>query len=134
MSPAVVVDCVRTAIGRSHPEHDGSHRQPALRQRPANDSASGACHPSRRREVHLVGGFEHMNHLPLGSEVDPNPKLFRHMSRAAVQMGLTAEHLARKFGISRATRTGSGVVFGLRRTESSFAPRKYVLSRSERRH
>jgi hypothetical protein len=35
---------------------------------------------------------------------------------------------------SDATRTGSGVVFGLRRTESSFAPRKYVLSRSERRH
>jgi hypothetical protein len=33
-----------------------------------------------------------------------------------------------------ATRTGAGVVFGQRRTESSFAPRKYVLSRSERRH
>jgi hypothetical protein len=37
-------------------------------------------------------------------------------------------------GFARVTATGAGVVFGQRRTESSFAPRKYVLSRSERRH
>ena len=163
MSPAVVVDCVRTAIGRSHPERGVFRRVrgdelaaaclAALVERTRIDPAEvedvllGCAKQTREQgmnvariaallaglppstaaatvnrlcgsglqtiqqaahaiqagaeNVHLVGGFEHMHHLPLGSEVDPNPKLFRQTSRAALQMGLTAEHLARKFAISR---------------------------------
>jgi acetyl-CoA acyltransferase len=52
-------------------------------------------------DVHIVGGLEHMLHLPLGREVAPNHKLYRHTSATALQMGMTAEHLAGKFKIDR---------------------------------
>lgn len=52
-------------------------------------------------EIVVVGGLEHMQHLPMGHAIDVNPKLFHRTSPAALKMGLTAEHLARKFGISR---------------------------------
>jgi acetyl-CoA acyltransferase len=163
MSSAVIVDCVRTAIGRSHAVR-GVFRQVrseqlaaaclrALIERAAIDPAAvedvvlGCARQTREQgmnvariaallaglpagtaavtvnrlcgsglqaiqqaahaiqagaeNVQLVGGVEHMHHLPLGSEIDPSPRLFRHMSRASLNMGLTAEHLSRKFGISR---------------------------------
>jgi hypothetical protein len=61
---------------------------------------------------------------------------FVGMSAAVMKhsLRLTASRRRRRFARCHAARTGSGVVFGPRQTESSFAPRKYVLSRSERRH
>jgi acetyl-CoA acyltransferase len=52
-------------------------------------------------DVHVVGGLEHMHHLPLGEGRDPNLRLFHRTSPAAFHMGLTAEYLARRHEITR---------------------------------
>jgi acetyl-CoA acyltransferase len=52
-------------------------------------------------DVHIVGGMEHMHHIPMDAGVDFNPKLFRATSRGALHMGYTAEFLAQAQGISR---------------------------------
>ena len=51
--------------------------------------------------VQVVGGLEHMHHLPMTHGADPNPKLFHRTSLAALNMGFTAEFLAMSQGISR---------------------------------
>jgi acetyl-CoA acyltransferase len=53
-------------------------------------------------EVFVVGGVEHMGHLPMTHGVDPNPAVSKHVAKAAGMMGLTAEVLAKMHGISRA--------------------------------
>jgi acetyl-CoA acyltransferase len=52
-------------------------------------------------DVFVVGGVEHMGHLPMTHGVDPNPALSKHVARASGMMGLTAEALARLHGITR---------------------------------
>jgi acetyl-CoA acyltransferase len=52
-------------------------------------------------EVFVVGGVEHMGHLPMTYGVDPNPALSKYAAKAAGMMGLTAEVLAKLHGISR---------------------------------
>lgn len=53
---------------------------------------AGAC---------LIGGVEHMGHVPMNHGVDFHPGLGKTVARAAGMMGLTAEMLARKYQISR---------------------------------
>lgn len=163
MKTAVVVDCVRTPIGRAHPRR-GLFRDVrsddlavtcvnALIQRTGIDPsevedvvmgntqqtgeqglnagrsialmaglpmhAGGAtvnrlCGSSLQalnqavhaiqsgaEDVHVVGGFEHMHHLPMDHGVNLNPKLFRRTSKGALMMGVTAEFLAQTQPISR---------------------------------
>jgi acetyl-CoA acyltransferase len=160
---AVVVDAVRTPIGRSHPER-GYYRDVrsddlavacirSLLARNAIDPAeihdvvlgctqqtgeqghnaaraialmagvpvqSGGCTVNRlcgsslqalnqsahaiaadMEDVQIVGGFEHMHHLPMDLGLEVNPKLFTTTSKGAVHMGVTAEFLAQSQGISR---------------------------------
>lgn len=52
-------------------------------------------------EIYLVGGVEHMGHVPMTYGVDINPALAKHVARAAASMGLTAELLARMHRIGR---------------------------------
>jgi len=52
-------------------------------------------------DVQIVGGLEHMQHIPMDAGLDLNPKLFRRTSRGALLMGVTAEFLAQSQGISR---------------------------------
>jgi len=52
-------------------------------------------------DVFLVGGVEHMGHLPMDKGVDPNPRLSKHVAKAAGMMGITAEGLAMLHGITR---------------------------------
>jgi acetyl-CoA acyltransferase len=52
-------------------------------------------------DVQIVGGLEHMQHIPMDSGVDFNPKLFHATSKGALHMGYTAEFLAQSQGISR---------------------------------
>jgi len=52
-------------------------------------------------DVYLVGGVEHMGHLPMDFGIDPNPRLSKHVAKAAGMMGLTAEALAMLHGITR---------------------------------
>ncbi len=54
-------------------------------------------------DVQIVGGLEHMHHIPMDAGVDFNPKLFTRTSKAALMMGITAEFLAQTQGISRET-------------------------------
>ena len=53
-------------------------------------------------EVFVVGGVEHMGHLPMTHGVDPNPAASKYAAKAAGMMGLTAEVLAKMHGINRA--------------------------------
>ncbi|MDE0735402.1 MAG: acetyl-CoA C-acyltransferase, partial [Pirellulaceae bacterium] len=52
-------------------------------------------------DVQVVGGLEHMHHLPMDQGLNLNPKLFQRTSKAALMMGVTAEFLAQTQGISR---------------------------------
>lgn len=49
----------------------------------------------------LVGGVEHMGHVPMSHGVDFHPGLSKTVAKAASIMGLTAEMLAKVHGISR---------------------------------
>jgi hypothetical protein len=52
-------------------------------------------------DVYLIGGVEHMGHLPMYESVNPNPLLGLSVAKAAGNMGITAEYLARLHGIER---------------------------------
>src|SRR6201996_4830808 len=53
-------------------------------------------------DVIVAGGTESMTMVPMGgNKVAPNPWLMDHYPDAYLGMGLTAENLARKFGITR---------------------------------
>lgn len=51
--------------------------------------------------VCLIGGVEHMGHVPMNHGVDFHPGLSRTIAKAAGMMGLTAEMLGRMHNISR---------------------------------
>jgi acetyl-CoA acyltransferase len=52
-------------------------------------------------DIQIVGGLEHMHHIPMDANIDLNPKLFTRTSKGALMMGITAEFLAQSQGISR---------------------------------
>nr|WP_200870118.1 acetyl-CoA C-acyltransferase FadA [Catenovulum agarivorans] len=52
-------------------------------------------------EVYIVGGVEHMGHLPMTHGVDFHPGLAKNTAKGAGSMGLTAEMLARVHKIGR---------------------------------
>jgi acetyl-CoA acyltransferase len=53
-------------------------------------------------EVMVAGGVEFMSQVPImGLTPSPNPYLAEHYIEAYTSMGLTAENVARKFGITR---------------------------------
>lgn len=64
-----------------------------------NDAAMSIM--SGCEDVQIAGGVEHMDHIPANKDYDPAPSLFRKHSEAIMNMGLTAEYLAMKYGISR---------------------------------
>jgi len=163
MKQSVVIDCVRTPVGRAHPER-GAFRQfrsddlavacvRALVERTGIDpeeiedvvmgntqqtgeqgfnvarnvslmsglsvhtggvTINRLCGSSLQalnqathaimagfEDVHIVGGLEHMHHLPMDHGLDINPKLFQRTSKGALMMGITAEFLAQTQKISR---------------------------------
>ena len=64
---------------------------------------SQACHSivAGAEDIHVVAGVEHMQRLPMNSEINFHPQAFSNSSRAVLSMGLTAEFLASSRGISR---------------------------------
>jgi acetyl-CoA acyltransferase len=53
-------------------------------------------------EIIVAGGTESMSMIPMGgNKISPNPWLVEHNPAAYLSMGLTAERLAGRFGISR---------------------------------
>ncbi|MGF1739261.1 acetyl-CoA C-acyltransferase FadA [Photobacterium satsumensis] len=49
----------------------------------------------------IIGGVEHMGHVPMNHGVDFHPGLSKSVAKAAGMMGLTAEMLGRMHGINR---------------------------------
>ncbi|UGA53665.1 acetyl-CoA C-acyltransferase FadA [Vibrio sp. VB16] len=52
-------------------------------------------------EVVLVGGVEHMGHIPMTHGVDLNPENNKQIAQASAMMGLTAEMLGKMYDIPR---------------------------------
>lgn len=52
-------------------------------------------------DVQIIGGVEHMQHIPMDAGIDLNPRLFERTSKGALMMGVTAEFLAQSQQISR---------------------------------
>lgn len=83
------------------------HRVPATTINRLCGSSMQALHDAARAimvgdaQTCLIGGVEHMGHVPMSHGVDFHPSLSRNVARAAGMMGLTAEMLARMHGISR---------------------------------
>ncbi|HDW4162962.1 TPA: acetyl-CoA C-acyltransferase FadA [Salmonella enterica subsp. enterica serovar Typhi] len=93
------------------------HSVPAVTVNRLCGSSMQALHDAARMimtgdaQVCLVGGVEHMGHVPmshgvdfhpgLSRNVDFHPGLSRNVAKAAGMMGLTAEMLSRLHGISR---------------------------------
>jgi acetyl-CoA acyltransferase len=67
------------------------------------EAISRACQAIRcgEADIQIAGGVEHMHHLPMESQLEIHPQVFSRSSRAALSMGLTAEHLAAEHGIGR---------------------------------
>jgi len=52
-------------------------------------------------DVFVVGGVEHMQHVPMMHGVDLNPAMSKHMARASMMMGVTAEMLGQLHQVPR---------------------------------
>ncbi|MCM2678073.1 acetyl-CoA C-acyltransferase FadA [Echinimonas agarilytica] len=52
-------------------------------------------------DVFIVGGVEHMGHVPMNHGVDFHPGMAKSVAKAAGMMGLTAEMLGKMHGITR---------------------------------
>lgn len=52
-------------------------------------------------DFYLVGGVEHLGHIPMDHDLDLNPALSLTIAKASNMMGVTAELLGRLHGISR---------------------------------
>ncbi|WP_380184538.1 acetyl-CoA C-acyltransferase FadA [Kalamiella sp. sgz302252] len=83
------------------------HRVPATTVNRLCGSSMQAMHDAARAimvgdaSACLVGGVEHMGHVPMSHGVDFHPGLGKTVAKAAGMMGLTAEMLARMHHISR---------------------------------
>ncbi|KGE78049.1 acetyl-CoA C-acyltransferase FadA [Halomonas salina] len=60
-------------------------------------------------DVYVIGGVEHMEHVPMTHGIDVNPAASKHAAKAAMMMGLTAELLGKMHGISREDQDAFGV-------------------------
>ena len=64
-----------------------------------HDATSGIM--SGRGDVYMIGGVEHMGHVPMTFNVDFHPGLAKYTAKASGLMGMTAELLGRQNDISR---------------------------------
>ncbi|RUO45659.1 acetyl-CoA C-acyltransferase FadA [Idiomarina aquatica] len=70
-------------------------------------SSMQALHDAARAIMHgdgdifMAGGVEHMGHVPMTHGIDFHPGMNKSVAKAAGSMGMTAELLSRKFGITR---------------------------------
>jgi len=83
------------------------HSVPAVTVNRLCGSSMQALHDAARTimvgdaDISLIGGVEHMGHVPMNHGVDFHPGLSRTVAKAAGMMGLTAEMLAKMHNISR---------------------------------
>ncbi|RJT10489.1 acetyl-CoA C-acyltransferase FadA [Rahnella inusitata] len=83
------------------------HSVPATTVNRLCGSSMQALHDAARAimvgdaKISLIGGVEHMGHVPMNHGVDFHPGLSKNVAKAAGMMGLTAEMLAKMHHISR---------------------------------
>ena len=83
------------------------HEVPAITVNRLCGSSMSALHMATANvmaglgDIYLVGGVEHLGHVPMTHDIDPNPALNMSVASAAGMMGLTAEYLACIHGITR---------------------------------
>lgn len=68
-------------------------------------------------DIFVVGGVEHMGHVPMTHGVDLNPAASKVVAKASAMMGLTAEALGMMHGITREQQD----FFGVRSHEKAWA-------------
>ncbi|PID50226.1 MAG: acetyl-CoA C-acyltransferase FadA [Proteobacteria bacterium] len=59
-------------------------------------------------DIFIAGGVEHMGHVKMDHGVDINPEMSKHVAKADMLMGITAEMLAKMNGIDRAAQDAFG--------------------------
>ena len=64
-----------------------------------HDATSGIM--TGRGDIYMIGGVEHMGHVPMTFNVDFHPGLAKYTAKASGSMGMTAELLGRQNGITR---------------------------------
>jgi len=64
-----------------------------------HDATSGIM--TGRGDIYMIGGVEHMGHVPMNFNVDFHPGLAKYTAKASGMMGMTAELLGRQNGITR---------------------------------
>jgi acetyl-CoA acyltransferase len=52
-------------------------------------------------EIFIVGGVEHMGHVPMTHGIDPHPQMGKFFAKGAGSMGMTAELLGKMHQVSR---------------------------------
>ncbi|MCK0746360.1 acetyl-CoA C-acyltransferase FadA [Chromohalobacter nigrandesensis] len=60
-------------------------------------------------DFYIIGGVEHMEHVPMEHGVDVNPAASKYAAKAAMMMGLTAELLGKMHGVGREEQDAFGV-------------------------
>ncbi|MBL4567240.1 MAG: acetyl-CoA C-acyltransferase FadA [Porticoccus sp.] len=91
------------------------HEVPAITVNRLCGSSMSALHNATANimaglgDFYLVGGVEHLGHVPMTHDIDPNPALSLSIAQASGMMGLTAEYLARIHGITRLQQDEFGV-------------------------
>ena len=64
-----------------------------------HDAAKGIM--TGNGDIFMIGGVEHMGHVPMTFNLDFHPGLAKYTAKASGNMGMTAELLGRQNGISR---------------------------------
>ncbi len=64
-----------------------------------HEAAAGII--SGQGDVYMIGGVEHMGHVPMTFNLDFHPGLAKYTAKASGNMGMTAELLGRQNGITR---------------------------------
>tara|TARA_R110001592_G_scaffold356455_3_gene658367 strand:- start:28600 stop:29778 length:1179 start_codon:yes stop_codon:yes gene_type:complete len=91
------------------------HEVPAITVNRLCGSSMSALHNATANvmaglgDVYLIGGVEHLGHVPMTHDIDPNPAMNLSVAQASGMMGLTAEYLARIHGVSRQQQDEFGV-------------------------
>lgn len=107
------------------------HEVPAITVNRLCGSSMSALHSATANvmaglgDLYLVGGVEHLGHVPMTHDIDPNPALNMSVASGAGMMGLTAEYLARIHGITREQQDAFGArshrLADVARSEGRFA-------------
>jgi acetyl-CoA acyltransferase len=64
-----------------------------------HDAALGVM--TGQGDTYIIGGVEHMGHVPMNFNIDFHPGLAKYTARASGNMGMTAELLGKQNGITR---------------------------------